>query len=291
MTTDAGDTWVELEKPAKETATAPDGGTTKLYPISFGTYNKNRHAIAIDPRSQHDPTLEGNLRLLMGGRKGIYEYDNSQSSGSKWSIYNTGLDGSLHYNHTEFTPWMGPVQFDPQQNGIVYSVQTSDRVSMSLWKDPAINNNCLYEGEGTLKPIYYSKDWGVTWQNLDDQSLPDMLTVPTIHVSNKGTLYAASANSGIYKFSETNALLSINDKVNELKPKVFPNPSKNEFTILMETNTLVNRQIIIYNVLGYEIERTEWKDNAKSINVTNYPPGVYFVNIEGVSKAEKIIIE
>ncbi|GAB1308524.1 hypothetical protein KH5_12070 [Urechidicola sp. KH5] len=291
LTTDGGNTWTSLEKPDRETATAPGGGTTNLFPISFNTYNKNRHAIAIDPRAAHDPTLGGTLRFLMGGRKGVYEFDDTRAPGNKWNINSVGLDGSLHYNLTETTPWMGPVQFDPRQNGVVYSVQTSDRLSMSDWKDPAINNNCLYEGEGTYKPIYLSTDWGVTWTNLDDNSLPDMLTIPTIHVNEDGILYAASANAGIFQYSGIDAVLNVNNETIESMAKVYPNPAKDELNIEVPMQIQTDTPVIIYDSIGREFKRFMLDGRKKTIDVSSWKTGLYYLKVIGTDSAEKIIIE
>lgn len=290
LTTDAGDTWIKLENPKREIATASGGGTTNLFPISFAMYNKNRHAIAIDPRSQRDPTTGGDVRFLLAGRKGIYEYDDTQTTGSKWNIRDTGLDGSLHFSNTEVVPWMGSVQFDPRMNGIVYSAQTSDKASMSEWKDPSINGNYIYEGEGTFKPIYVSVDWGLSWNNLDDESLPDMLTIPTLYVSNQGTLYAASANSGIYQYNGDN-LLSVKEDILNMKLKVFPNPGENEVNIEVLVNVKSDAPIIIYNSIGQEFKRFNLQKKKRTIDVSTWSSGLYYVKILGLAQAEKIIIQ
>ncbi|MDP6038309.1 MAG: hypothetical protein QGG64_07155, partial [Candidatus Latescibacteria bacterium] len=201
LTADARDTWTQLENPKKEIALSLDGAATELYPISLNMYGNNRHSIAIDPRALKDPSIPGgNLRILLAGRKGIYEYEEERAAGAKWKVMDAGLDGSLHFNDTESVPWMGSVQFDPAMSGKVYALQTSDRISMSDWKNPDINGNCIYEGEGTKKPVYMSTDWGKTWTNLDNDDLPDMLTVSTLHVSDGGDLYVGSVNSGFYQY-------------------------------------------------------------------------------------------
>ena len=51
-----------------------------------------------------------------------------------------------------------------------------------------------------------STDWGKTWTNLDNDDLPDMLTVSTLHVSDNGDLYVGSVNSGIFQLRVTESL-------------------------------------------------------------------------------------
>lgn len=277
LTTDGGDTWTLLEKPAKETATAPDGTKTKLYPISFGMYCLNRHSIAIDPRPENDPSTGGNLRVLVAGRKGIYEYQDERASGEKWAINSSGLDASLHFNKTEAVPWMGSIQFDPRINGVAYALQTSDRSSMSDWKKPAINGNCIYEGEGTIKPVYKSTDWGKTWTNYDDDNLPDMLTVSTLHVSESGDLYVASVNAGIFKYGELPSPEEVtgisSNNASQQFMKIYPNPASDFVTI--KTNQLEGiKSLVLYNIVGQPILSqtfiTEHKLSVADLNKGTY---------------------
>lgn len=288
LTTDAGDTWTELERPAKETALSPDGKETKLYPISFQMYCRNRHSIAIDPRSEKDPTTGGNLRMLLAGRKGVYEYQDERPAGSKWKINSTGLDASLHFNQTEAVPWMGTVQFDPTMNGIAYGLQTSDRNSMSDWKNPAINGNCIYEGEGTYKPVYKSTDWGVTWVNFDDEELPDMLTASTLHISKSGDLYVAGVNAGYFKYgAQTLANSDISDGVND-SVKMYPNPASKSVQIEFLNVDFQEAYVTVYNVLGAVIEQRIVNKSRTNINVENWSSGVYFVHVKKQNKLQTL---
>jgi len=291
LTIDGGDTWNELEKPKKEKAIAPSGNETWLAPISFQMYCRNRHSIAIDPRVENDPSTGGDLRILLAGRKGIYEYQDERASGSKWTINSTGLDSSLHFNDMESVPWMGSVQFDPSMSGKVYALQTSDRSSMSDWKNPEINRNCIYEGEGTYKPVYRSTDWGVTWTNFDDEDLPDMLTVSTLHVSKNGYLYVASLNSGYFKFGDLSlSANAISDFANDVF-KVYPNPAEQIVHIEIENSINSEVPMIFYNSMGQVFKQYVLQGKRKSIEIHDWPKGIYFVSVLGKSKVKMIIVE
>lgn len=289
LTIDGGDTWTQLEKTPREKATSLTGTQKWLAPISFKMYNKNRHAIAIDPRPEKDPATGGDLRFLLAGRKGIYEYDATRADNEKWTVHNSGLDTSLHFNRTEPVPWMGSVQFDPNANGRVYALQTSDRSSMSDWKDPDINGNCIYEGEGTVKPVYMSTDWGVTWTNMDDESLPDMLTVSTLHVSKTGELYVASVNSGYFQTNPDDVASTDPPKLKNSQVKIYPNPAKDQVTIAVENSA--NTEVIVYNNLGQEYKRFSLDTPQKQLSISDWSKGLYFVKIIGIQGSKILVVE
>ncbi len=205
-TIDGGTSWVEMPKPNKEAATRPNGNTLDYYPVSFDMFNDTRHAIAIDPRPEHDPHEGGSLRVLMGGRLGVYEFNATASDGSAgdWSVNNEGLDPSIHFGLAgEEAYFIGGVQFDPRINGLAYAFKTTDKRTLSDWNEPNFNVNTGYFGGGTFQPVYFSEDWGRTWSNMHDtvssDELPDWLTVSTIHVSKEGVLYVGSCSVGLYR--------------------------------------------------------------------------------------------
>ena len=239
-------------------------------------YCKNRHAIAINPFTKKDPSMGGHLRILLAGRKDIYEYDDERAEGEKWIINDAGLDKSLHYNFVELVPWMGSVQFDPTISGKVFALQTSDRSSMSDWKDTQVNANCIYEGQGTVKPVYMSTDWGKTWVNLDHKELPEMLTASTLHVSKQGELYVASINSGYYQTDPKNFPLNI-EKTVKTNYKIYPNPAQHSITIELEKNMDINKPITIYTALGNIYKQLWLNNNKEQIDVTDWPKGVSFI--------------
>ncbi len=291
LTIDGGDTWTALEKTPREKATSLNGDNTWLAPISFKMYCKNRHAIAIDPRTEKDPATGGDLRFLLAGRKGIYEYNDARADSEKWEVHNIGLDTSLHFNRTESVPWMGSVAFDPNANGLVYALQTSDRSSMSDWKNPNINANCIYEGEGTVKPVYMSTDWGVTWTNMDNESLPDMLTVSTLHVSKAGELYVASVNSGYYHTIPKD-IAGVDTAASTYgEMSMYPNPATHLLTVEIKNASQIGKTLVFYNGFGKELHRYILNSDKETIAIDNWPTGIYYVNILGTKQSKILVVK
>ncbi len=111
----------------------------------------------------------------------------------------SGLDPSVHHNLVEGVPWVGGVQIDPALSGKIYAYKTKDGPTLSDWASPKKNANIGYSGGATFRPLYESSDWGETWRSMDTPDLPDWLKVNTLHVTEEGTLYVGSANSGLYR--------------------------------------------------------------------------------------------
>jgi len=89
-------------------------------------------------------------------------------------------------------------------------------------------------------------------------------------------------------------LVTVNFNDNrELSYRLFPNPSKGEFTIQGVNNDDI--EVSIYNALGQKIDYTinSKSDGALNIDCASLATGIYFVTLknEGVSSNHKLIIE
>ena len=88
-------------------------------------------------------------------------------------------------------------------------------------------------------------------------------------------------------FPNINCTTLLNEAFLENTIKFFPNPANEELNIAfnLQSNVEVN-QILIYNSIGQLIREEEiiFKNNSGSINVTDLPNGVYYLNLKGVKK-------
>jgi hypothetical protein len=74
--------------------------------------------------------------------------------------------------------------------------------------------------------------------------------------------------------------------------KVFPNPVKSIFTILIDENKITNYQVNIVNLAGQTIFSNTYSNPSISINTEGFTPGVYLMNIksdEGKIYAGKLL--
>ncbi len=93
-------------------------------------------------------------------------------------------------------------------------------------------------------------------------------------------------HTGVCNFSSVNniGLKSI---------KISPNPTKEQFNILIEYNLAIE-SIIVYNNLEYYTSIDIVEINSKSVNTCNYPSGIYYLKIklkDGNSSIQKLIIQ
>lgn len=296
VTINGGETWSKLPGPPKENVPSADGVSRKYYPVSIEVFNDTRHALAIDPREINDPEAnpDGRLRILLAGRRGIYEFNASNQSGSEgeWTVrgIEAGFYPSIHFNLVEEVPWLGGVQLDPRENGVVYAFKSTDNKTLSDWRYADENANLDYNNGGTFKPVYQSMDWGETWHNIDTEDLPDWLTVATIHVTEQGVLYVGSVNSGIYRYTDQNDTHISSNNISNEGFRVYPNPAQQTLNIELEKSAN-SESVIIYNMMGHEIKHCILKESKININVSDWPAGMYFVKVEGAYATEKVILK
>jgi len=90
-------------------------------------------------------------------------------------------------------------------------------------------------------------------------------------------------NSPIVVIKSDSTTLKINDKV-----YVYPNPAKNEVWISTENKTVDMEEAQVYNSFGYNILNINLENNLQSVNVSNYPKGIYiFIIGKKLFKIEK----
>lgn len=68
---------------------------------------------------------------------------------------------------------------------------------------------------------------------------------------------------------------------------LYPNPASDELNISFNAQTKIDfNKVLIYNSFGQLIREEEisFKNNSASINTTNLPNGVYYLNLNGINK-------
>ncbi|VGO13042.1 hypothetical protein PDESU_01596 [Pontiella desulfatans] len=195
VSTDGGDSWTSLPDPPRETVP----GTSKQWLVTASGRKWNCMAdalVAIDPASE-------NLRILLAGRSGIYEYNQASND---WTLRNIGLESSTHYNLIEPVPWMGFVVFDPRPGSghIVYAAKQNDDRTLGDWAGEE-NLNHAYPGGENFEPFYRSLDGGITWEKLHScPDAPSAAMIESMTVDMRGRMFAATTE-GIYIFSDEDA--------------------------------------------------------------------------------------
>jgi hypothetical protein len=148
--------------------------------------------VAIDLDPARDPvTGSQNLRVLLAGRSGIYEYTAAfgELAAGTWRVINKGIEPSTHFAGAY---WMGHVVFDPRpgMHHVVYASKSEDPVLPGAWRDDA---SCISRHSQARRPLYRSLDGGQGWSSLHGPEylgIPEHLDVTVVAVSPKdGSLY------------------------------------------------------------------------------------------------------
>lgn len=97
-------------------------------------------------------------------------------------------------------------------------------------------------------------------------------------------------------YENLRSVADFNLLVSYAKIKIFPNPSTGFFTIsgMPKGETEFENKIIITDVFGKIIKKTETTDESVIVNLSNLNKGIYIVKIEnskGIVQVEKVVIQ
>ena len=114
------------------------------------------------------------------------------------------------------------------------------------------------------------------------------LSIGTI-ITNKGDIYfdynpPITTNAVINTISNNNSVGDLNGANSLLK--VYPNPSTGIFTITVEDVRGQRADVEIQNMLGAKVYSGSSKSSKTQIDISNYPQGIYFLQIQA---GEKVI--
>jgi fibronectin-binding autotransporter adhesin len=114
----------------------------------------------------------------------------------------------------------------------------------------------------------------------------------TSSLKTNGLLKVSNASQQTLSTGTSRQTLSTNTFMDEMVIKIFPNPVKDSFTILLP-NELLGSTIELYNSLGAKLESIGYSSEQVTVVMKNFSSGIYFVKIlkDGYSFDRKIIKE
>lgn len=97
------------------------------------------------------------------------------------------------------------------------------------------------------------------------------------------TTYTFTNVSDAHSIEVTFEKLTNVEPIFDFQVSVYPNPFKNNFTVEAKAGTLLT----VYNAQGARILENIMDSNIKTINLTDYPQGLYIIEIRKGEKAER----
>lgn len=112
---------------------------------------------------------------------------------------------------------------------------------------------------------------------------------PGLHIRGDGD--AVTDNYILYKGVSVNELIDSEEQLaaNAVTFKVYPNPA----TDFISIGNVENSEVVIYNMLGAEVERIQSDDFTQRVNTAEYAPGTYLIKVsnENGVNTQKVIIQ
>ncbi len=184
----------------------------------------------------------------------------------------------------------------PTMTSISYAVNTS--TTLNTLADASFNDGDLvdltiYNTDFTNEAGSF--DWYLGEPNNGGTMITDPSSV-TIDMANQYCVLFTNSNNCI-STGCINLLVPTNEWLIDGQLSVYPNPTSGNFQVEFASIKSVTVQISVLNILGEEIIRLEKETIAnayqKSINLEQYPSGVYLVNVkaDGQSFVQKIVKE
>ncbi|MEN8957783.1 MAG: T9SS type A sorting domain-containing protein, partial [Flavobacteriales bacterium] len=129
-----------------------------------------------------------------------------------------------------------------------------------------------------------------------NQNKNGLRTVPVVYdFKNDGNLdmIVGNVRGGLNFYTEGIGYLGVNEKLPEIDFGLFPNPASSVINIQLDQSIYHNNSMRIFNLLGGLVATRRISTTRTSIDVSNYPKGVYLINVtsEKGNKTKRFIVQ
>ena len=199
-------------------------------------------------------------------------YGNSQNNNieitNEIDLTNAGIASAEFYAKWDIEAGFDYVQFEVSvDNGSTWQPQCGNYTSAGISLQ-GINGQPMFDG--------VQNEWVLEQIDLNDY-LGEMIKVRFQLVSDSGT-----TRDGFYfddfKISAIDQSVLSTSSFNKIDAKVFPNPVKENITIVLPTTN--DTSIKLYSVNGQLVKQTNTSLTSTTINIKNLSHGVYFLKLQ-----------
>lgn len=236
---------------------------------------------------------DSNLYAAIGysyGAGGIYY---STDNGGLWAGFSNGLFNGYYYSVASIDSniyagaWNGGVTYS-HNNGQSW---VFDYLSeLSIYSTRALlpmGTNIL---AGTDIGIFLTNDFGVNWQDINDNLPSD--TVLSIALSDSN-IFIGTYKHGIWR-RPISDILNVKENKSFNNVEIYPNPTTDKLYIKLKDFSSKEMIVKILNITGQQIKTFKFKHNdVINIDVSDYVKGIYFLQFQYENKIEnrKLIIK
>ena len=230
--------------------------------------------------------VNDSIGIAVGGKPTLGEIIKTEDGGNTWNAIN-----SLSSNYLQ------SVFFTSQETGYAVGwegeiLKTADcgnswtnqnSVSMSGNLDVTfINNDIGYITGGSLNEPLIQKtiNGGELWEDVSPESIHALTSIqfPSMSIG-----YAVGSNGSVVK-TESGGITSLINITNDINlVQIYPNPANNSITINSKSNEAINT-IKIFDINGILIKKYNTYSESCKINMSEFSPNIYFIEIQTKSK-------
>lgn len=148
-------------------------------------------------------------------------------------------------------------------------------------KDNIVFAGCMFDS--MYYSTYYGHNWRVANSGIWDYNYNDVC-VYTLAISEDNYVYTSPHSNGVYRLN-IDEITEVNEKPIEENDSffLFPNPSS-DFVFVKCNDLTINQNIKIYDILGNIVWQGIMNGESKRIDVSIFPTGVYYLNINGCTR-------
>ena len=200
----------------------------------------------------------------------LYVTGYTTTSANNWDIFVTKFDKNL--NQIWYTTWGG-----------VSDAESARAIAIANDGSLYIGGNTASYGNGGIDVVLLKFDtlgnfqWYKTWgESEDDQTLDINIKDNNLYLTGKTKSFHATQKwEALLLKVDLDSIVGIDQNVSENSIQVYPNPTNSIITIDTEMNI---RSVRILDLTGKII--TSNSQSSKTINVTDLPSGIFFLEIE-----------
>lgn len=123
--------------------------------------------------------------------------------------------------------------------------------------------------------VYKTTDCGLTWNFLHVNTNN---ALESLCITESGTVYITGTYGTLLTSADSGHVVEVKEKIPFMSDKAYPNPARDYFTLEMSIYSS-DARYSIYNMNGQELTGGKINNTKTQINLTDFPPGVYFFRV------------